>query len=103
MRNNRVRFNDLLTELAGFYDDFEIVDGVIYFVDGERRTNEGQIKIIPTECCNFRIRAYIAKMRETVFSQILDPDVLSDPEEQAKVHELLSEVDILLNGQSSSD
>ena len=102
MSNNRNRFNDLLTELAGAYSDFEIVDGVIYFVDGERRTNEGQIKIIPTHCGNFKLRAYISKMRKIVFSQVLDPDVLTDPEEQAKVHGLLSEVDCLLNGQSSA-
>ena len=102
MRNNRLRFNDLLMELAGFYEDFEIIDGVIYFVDGARRTNEGQIKIIPTCCGNFKVRAYIAKMRKTVFSQVLDPDVLTDPEEQAKIHELLTEVDLLLNGESSA-
>ena len=45
MRNNRERFNDLLTELAGFYDDFEIVNGVIYFIDGEERTNEVRLRL----------------------------------------------------------
>ena len=99
--NNRLRFNDLLTELSGRYSDFEIVDGVIYFVDGEVKTNEGQIKIIPTSCCNFRLRAYVTKMRRTIYSQAIDPDALTDPEEQAKVLEVLTQVDLILNGESS--
>ena len=100
--NNRARFNDLLAELSGQYADFEITNGVIFFVGDGPRTNEGQIKIIPTDCCNFRIRVYVSKMRKTIFSKPLDPDQLSDPEEQAKIHEVLAEVDLLLNGKSSS-
>ena len=99
--NNRARFNDLLAELSGSYADFEIVNGVIFFVEGNGRTNEGQIKIIPTDCCNFRIRVYVSKMRRIIWSKVLDPDHLTDPEEQAKIHEVLSKVDILLNGKSS--
>ena len=101
--NNRERFNDLLTELSGLYSDFEIDNGVIYFVEDEQRTNEGQIKIIPTPCCNFRLRVYVAKMRKIMYSKVLDPDLLTDPEEQAKVLEVLTEVDLLLNGESSME
>ena len=101
--NNRKRFNDLLAELSGLYSDFEIVDGLIYFIEGEDRQLEGQIKIIPTDCCNFKLRVYISKMRQTIYSKMIDPDALSDPEEQSKVLEILSKVDLLLNGESSME
>ena len=40
--DNRKRFNDLLEELSGFYSDFEIVKGMIYFVEGHTKVLEGQ-------------------------------------------------------------
>ena len=101
--NNRKRFNDLLAELSGLYSDFEIVDGLIYFIEDKERHLEGQIKIIPTDCCNFKLRVYINKMRQTIYSKMIDPDALSDPQEQTKVIEILSKVDLLLNGESSME
>lgn len=103
MKNNRIRFIDILAELSGLYADFEVVDGIIYFVGGGERTHEGQIKIIPTENENFMLRAYVTKMRTTFYSKPLDPDLLTDPEEQAKILEVLSDVDLLLNGESSME
>ena len=99
--NNRSRFKDLVEELSGWYSDFEITDGLIYFIEGDKRELEGQIKVIATDCCNYKLRVYISKMRKTVFSKVIDPDDLTDPEEQAKILEILTEVDLLLNGESS--
>ena len=49
------------------------------------------------------IRAYVSKMRKLIYSKPLDPDTLTDPEEQVKIHEVLTQVDLLLNGESSME